>query len=172
MFITKLYQWLDLNCRPLVMEATALPTEPQLLPTLLSVLHTCDFWVSICTTCLCRCSLYPSRHPRRRRLAWPPNWLSLWRMQREIYDGEIWNVIYFFGSKDFDQWERGCSNWPQRLPRSHRNISFIFVSSKSNCWRWMDSNPLPLALEGNNWLDHWPTTAVQNMSEVYQTLKH
>ena len=28
----KFCRWLDLNCRPLVSEATALPTEPQPLP--------------------------------------------------------------------------------------------------------------------------------------------
>ena len=32
MFNIIFYQWLDLNCGPLELEATALPTEPQPLP--------------------------------------------------------------------------------------------------------------------------------------------
>ena len=32
MFITKCCRWLELNCGPLILKATALPTEPQPLP--------------------------------------------------------------------------------------------------------------------------------------------
>ena len=42
----KVCKWLDLNCGPLASEATALPTEPQPLPDLLSLLLLL-FWMSV-----------------------------------------------------------------------------------------------------------------------------
>ena len=52
LMINKMWQWLDSNCRSLVSEATALPTEPQPLPRCLNSLPKCAsrialFWEDV-----------------------------------------------------------------------------------------------------------------------------
>ena len=46
MFNINVCQWLDLNCGPLDLEATALPTDPQPLPRNTNLCHGQNFWRS------------------------------------------------------------------------------------------------------------------------------